>query len=147
MTQRWITSAMGIALALSVSLGRPAVAFWLRAPKPGSGTAATATAPGATTTKVTGIIKGAPAGSTITVVSGRRTTVVDTSHASIRRKGRFASATALTSGSFVRAEGTMTGGTLSAKSIDILRPAGGNKRTSVGINGRKPAPSGTPTKP
>jgi hypothetical protein len=145
MMQRWIAPAMGLVLALSVGLAGPAGAFRQSAAKPGPGAAASA--PAAGMMKVTGIIKGAPAGSTITVVSGKRSTTVDTSHAKVRARGRFASASMLTAGTFVRAEGTMNGTTLDAKSIEILRPAGGNKQVPASKNGKMPARQGAPAKP
>jgi hypothetical protein len=144
MTKRWIAPAVVLALALAVGLPRPAAAFRQHA-KTAAGAAATA--PATATTKVTGIIKGAPVGSQIAVVSGKRSTTVDTSHATIRAKGKFASASALTPGTFVRAEGTMNGSTLNAKTIEILRPAGGNKKTSASTSGKMPARPGTKAKP
>jgi hypothetical protein len=143
MTKRWIAPVAVLALALVVGVPRPAAAF-RQHDKTAAGAAATAPAAAKT---VTGIIKGAPTGKQITVVSGKRSTMVDTSHATIRNKGKFASASALTAGTYVRAEGTMNGATLNAKSIDILRPAGGNKKTSTSSSGKKPAPAGTTTKP
>jgi hypothetical protein len=117
-----------MALALSVGMARPAAALRLKGMKPAAKGAAQAV--GAQT--VTGMIKGAPAGKTITVVSGKRTTSVDTSHAQIRSKGKFASPAALTPGSFVRAAGSMNGTTLVATKVDIIRPAGGSKKAAGG---------------
>jgi hypothetical protein len=144
MTKQWIAPAMGLALVLSVSLVRPAAAFRQHGAKTA---ASAATAPAAAATTVSGIIKGAPAGKMITVVSGKRSTMVDTSHATIRNKGKFASASALTAGTYVRAEGTMAGTSLNAKSIDILRAAGGSKKNPASMNGKMPAQSGTKAKP
>jgi hypothetical protein len=125
MTKRWIAPVFGLALALSVGTTRPAAAFKLKGPKPA--------APGATqaagTTTVTGIIKGAPTGKTYTVVSGKRTAQVDTSHAQVRSKGKFAS---LAPGAFIRATGTMNGATLNATSVEVIRPAGGGKKAAAG---------------
>jgi hypothetical protein len=128
MVKRWIAPALGLALALSVGMARPAAALRLKGMKPAAKGAAQAV--GAQT--VTGMIKGAPAGKTITVVSGKRTTSVDTSHARIRSKGKFASPAALTPGSFVRAAGSMNGTTLVATTVDIIRPAGGAKKAAGG---------------
>ena len=128
MTKRWIAPVLGLALALSVGLARPAAALRLKGTKPAAKSAPHAV--GMTT--VTGIIKGAPAGKTYTVVSGKRSTSVDTSHARIRSKGKFASPSALAPGAFVRAEGTLSGTTLDAKTVDIIRPAGGGRKTTGG---------------
>jgi hypothetical protein len=130
MTKRWIAPAIGLALVVSLGLARPAATFAKPAGK--------AKAPSAGMTTVSGIIKGAMAGGKITVVAGKRSTTVDTSHATIRSKGKFASASALTGGSYVRAQGTMNGTTLDAKSIDIVRPAGGMKPAKAGTAGKMP---------
>jgi hypothetical protein len=121
MTKRWMAPVLGLALALSVGTARPAAAFRLKGPK----TAAPSAAPATGTTTVTGIIKGAPAGKVYTVVSGRRSVQVDTSHAQARSKGRYAS---LAPGAFIRATGSMNGTTLNATSVEVLRPAGGGKK-------------------
>lgn len=128
MTKRWIAPALGLALALSVGMAPPAAAFRLKGMKPAAKSAAHA----AVSTTVTGIIKGAPAGTTYTVVSGRSSKTVDTSSARIRMKGKFVSPAALTPGTFVRATGTLNGATLNATSVDILRPAGGAKKAAGG---------------
>src|SRR5947209_334117 len=83
MIKRWVTPALGLALALSVGMAQPAMALRLKGMKPAA--KSTAAAMGMKT--VTGMIKGAPAGKTYTVVSGRSTAIVDTSHARIRSKG------------------------------------------------------------
>jgi hypothetical protein len=127
MTRRWIAPLLAGALALTLA-ACPAVSV-AKVPAPKSAPAgAAASAPAAGTTTVTGIIKGAPAGKTYTVVSGKRTTSVDASGARIRSGGKFASASALAPGSFIRATGSMQGLTLAAKSIDIVRPAGGKRK-------------------
>ncbi len=125
MTKRWIAPLLGLSLALSVGMTSPAAAFRLKGPKPASATAA----PGAGVQTVTGMVKGAPVGKTYTVVSGRRTVTVDASHAQVRSKGRFASVAA---GAFIRAQGTMNGGTLNATSVEVIRPAGGSKKAAGG---------------
>src|SRR5712691_7112525 len=99
MIRRWTVSALGMALALSVGMARPAVAFKLRPSKSAAGATKTATTEVQST--VNGIIKGAPAGKVYTVVSGRRSISVDVSKATIRNKGKFASPSALTPGTFV----------------------------------------------
>ncbi len=116
---------LAMAIAISVS-ARPAAAY--RFVRPAAKGGAAAGAPAAASTTVTGIIKGAPAGKTYTVVSGKRTTAVDASKATIRSSGKFAAAAALAPGSFVRATGSLQGATLVAKTIDIVRPAGGKKK-------------------
>jgi hypothetical protein len=128
MVKRWITPALGLVFALSVATTQPVMALRLKGMKPAAKSTATATA----TATVTGMIKGAPSGKTYTVVSGKRTAAVDTSHARIRSKGKFASSAALTPGTFVRATGTMNGATLNATTVDILRPAGGGKKMGGG---------------
>jgi hypothetical protein len=125
MGRQWLASALGLALAVTMGFARPAAAYRLRPAKPAAGAAATAPAAGMTT--VTGMIKGAPVGKTITVVSGKKTVSVDTTGAKIRLKGRFTSSTALTPGSFVRATGALNGPVLNAKTVEIIRPAGGSK--------------------
>lgn len=137
MTKRWIAPALGLALALSMGMTRPAAALRLRAMKPAAKAAAHA---GSAT--VTGMIKGAPAGKTYTIVSGRSSKLVDVGHARIRSKGKFASPAALTPGSFIRATGAMSGTTLEASSVDILRPAGGAHKMAGG----KKMPSGKKAK-
>jgi hypothetical protein len=115
MTKRWIAPAIGLALVISLGLAWPAAALARPAGK--------AKMSSAGTTTVSGIIKGAMEGGKITVVAGKRSTTVDASHATIRNKGKFTSASALTGGSYVRAHGTMNGTTLDATSIEIVRPA------------------------
>lgn len=131
MTKRWIAPAIGLALVVSLGLARPAATFARSAGK--------AKAPSAGTTTVSGIVKGPMEGGKITVVAGKRSTTVDTSHATIRNKGKFTSASALTAGSYVRAHGTMNGTTLDATSIEIVRPAGGRKPAKAGTAGKMPA--------
>jgi hypothetical protein len=125
MNKRWTAPVLGLTLALSVGMARPVAAFRLRMPKMGG---ATKTATMEVQSTASGIIKGAPAGKTYTVVSGKRSTSVDASKATIRYKGKFASASALAPGTFVRAQGTLNGTTLQAKTVEIVRPAGGNKK-------------------
>lgn len=137
MTNRWMASALGLMLTFSMGLARPAAAFRLRASKPAPATSAPAPAGAVSTVK--GIIKGAPAGKTFTVAQGKRTVTVDASKATIRSKGgRFASAAALTPGSYVSVQGTMNGSTLEAKTVEIVRPAGGGKKAAAGSNGSTP---------
>src|SRR5947209_19350052 len=124
MVKRWITPVLGLVLALSVATTQPVMALRLKGMKPAAKSTAIATA----TTTVTGIIKGGPAGKTYTVVSGKRSAAVNTSHARIRMKGKFTSTDALTPGTFVRAAGSMNGATLDATTVEILRPAGGGKK-------------------
>ena len=133
MVKRWITPALGLLLALSVATTQPVMALRLKGMKPAAKGAAKATA----AATVTGIIKGAPSGKTYTVVSNKRSTAVDTSHARIRLKGKFASSAALTPGTFVRASGSMNGATLNATNVDIVRPAGGGKKMGGGKMGGK----------
>ena len=123
--KRWIAPALGLALAFSVGLARPAAAFRLKGAKPAANSAMHAV--GST---VTGIVKGAPAGKVYTVVSGKRVAKVDASHARVRMKGKFASASALAPGAFVRVQGSMNGDTLNAATVDVLRPAGGSRTIS-----------------
>jgi hypothetical protein len=77
---------------------------------------------------VTGIIKGAPAGKIYTVVSGKRSVSVDAGKAVVRNKGRFAATADLKPGTFIRATGSMNGPTLVAKTVDIVRSAGGKSK-------------------
>jgi hypothetical protein len=135
MNKRWTASALGLALALSVGMARPVAAFRLRSAKSAPGATKTATTEVQST--VTGIIKGAPAGKTYTVVSGRRSVMVDASKAQVRNKGKFASPNDLTPGTFVRALGTLNGTTLSAKTVEIIRPAGGSKKGAGKKGGKK----------
>jgi len=135
MNKRWTASLLGTALALSVGLARPAAAFRLRPSKSAPGATKTATTEIQST--VTGIIKGAPAGKVYTVVSGKRSMAVDASKATVRNKGKFASPNDLTPGTFIRAQGTLNGTTLAAKSVEIVRAAGGGKKGGGKKAGKK----------
>lgn len=126
MNRRWTASALGMALALAVGMARPVAAFRLRPSAPAPGATKSATTEVQST--VSGIIKGAPAGKTYTVVSGKRTMMVDASKAQIRNKGKFASPNDLKGGAYIRAQGTLNGTTLQAKTIEIVRLAGGSKK-------------------
>jgi hypothetical protein len=125
MNKRWTASALGMALALAVGMARP-VAAYKQPPPPGAHKSKTATTQVQST--VTGIIKGAPAGTVYTVVSGNRSMAVDAGKATIRNKGKFASRSDLKPGAFIKAQGTSNGTTVAAKTVDILKPAGGSKK-------------------
>src|SRR5690349_10768108 len=85
-------------------------------------------APAEVAKTVSGIIKGQPVGGKYTVVSGKKTTEVDASKAVVRSRGRFAGRADLAPGSFIRAVGSMNGSTFVAKTVDIVRPAGGKRK-------------------
>jgi hypothetical protein len=139
MTKRWIAPVLGLALALSLGNARPAGAF-LKKPKAGAPAAKTTKG----TTTVSGMVKGAPNGKVYTVMSGKKATQVDTSHAQARSKGKFAS---IQAGAYIRATGTMKGGTLDATSVEVVRPAGGGKKPAKGGKmGSKTMSGGPPSK-
>lgn len=128
MTRGWMNCLGGLALALSLVTMQPVDA------RPARGNVAPVPhtkdmrAPAEAMKTVTGIVKGAPAGKVYTVVSGKRSTSVDAGKAVVRNNGRFASAADLKPGTFVRATGSLNGTTLVAKTVDIVRAAGGKTK-------------------
>ena len=102
-------------LALWISLVIPSISTAQRA---GSRAAA------GEKTKVTGPVKGAPRGSTFVIATKKGTTTVDASKATIRHKGRFANVAMIRPGTFVQATGTLSGSTLMAAEVNIIRIPG-----------------------
>ena len=75
-------------------------------------------------TKVTGPVKGAPRGSTFVIATRKGTTTVDASKATVRHKGRFANVAMIKPGTFVQSTGTLSGSTLMASEVNIIRLPG-----------------------
>jgi len=136
MNRRWTASAVGLVLALSVGMARPLLAYKAAPISSAPGATKTATTPVQSTVK--GMIKGAPAGKIYTVVSGKRTMMVDASKAQVRSSnGKFASPNDLKGGAYVSAQGTLNGTTLQAKTIEIVKPAGVSKKSSSKASTKK----------
>src|ERR1043166_5845703 len=74
----------------------------------------TSTKPATPATKVTGIVKAAPAGKSFMIAQGKKTTTVDASGAKLRYNGKFFALDKLTAGSIVSAKGELSGTTLKA---------------------------------
>ena len=128
MTQRWFAPVLGLALAVSIGMARPAAAFRLRLGIPGAHATHSAAVPVSET--VTGIIQGQPSGKVYTVKSSKRTNKVDVSGVKARTKaGQYAS---LKPGTFIRAEGSRSGDTLKATSVTVLN-SGGKKGGSKSV--------------
>jgi hypothetical protein len=108
-------------------------------------------APVAGTMKVTGPVKGAPTGTTFIIATPRKGPVtVDASGAKFRHNGKFASMSMLKGGAFVQATGTMSGTTLKATEVNIIRVPGGKTNkvaTRMGAGGRMKGASSGGTKP
>jgi len=115
-------------LVLAVGLAQPACAYRRAQPTTTPTLPTRETLPAEIAKTVSGIIKGRPVGTKYTVVSGKRSTVVDANKAVIRNHGRFAGPADLTPGSFIRAVGSMNGTTFAAKTIDIVRAAGAKSK-------------------
>lgn len=102
------------------------------------------------TTRVSGMVKGSPTGTTFTV--GRRggPVTVDASGAKIRVNGKFGSISDITGGTQVTVTGTMTGTTLKATEVDAhprkARATKGAAKKGGAANAGKSAPAGTPAK-
>ena len=81
----------------------------------------------ASQTKITGPVKGAPRGSSFVIATRKGTTTIDASKATIRHKGRFANVAMIKPGTFVQATGTLSGSTLMAAEVNIIRIPGAPK--------------------
>jgi len=78
-----------------------------------------------TPVKVTGAVKGAPAGRMFVVATPRKGPVnVDAASARYRYKGKFTTSETLKSGASVQATGAMNGTWLKASEVEILRIPG-----------------------
>jgi hypothetical protein len=137
MTQRCIAPAWGLALMLTVGAARPAPTprrasvqrTAMSAPRPVEKTTVAGLMEKVT---FTGFVMGRSVGRIDTIVSAKRTTRVDISHARIQNEGGSAPPTALTPETFVRVEGTMNGATFAANNVEILRPANVGKKRRAG---------------
>lgn len=124
--RKWKLLAIVSLLAVSTSTS----AWSQRKTLPGAPPHAGAQAAG--TMKVTGPVKGAPTGTTFIIATPRKGPVtVDASSAKFRNHGKFASATSLRGGAFVQATGTMSGTTLKATEVNIIRLPGENGKKGM----------------
>jgi hypothetical protein len=129
MYRRGFGTGIGLALVLAAHLARPAAAAPAGQPSPhATPPAKDMLAPAEVAKTISGIIKGKPVAHKYTVVSGKKSTVVDANKAVIRSHGRFASPADLSPGSYVKAVGSMNGSTFVAKTIDITRAAGSSTK-------------------
>lgn len=123
-------------VVVGVSLALPALAAQKPpkpATKPGSAAPAPSSAPAAaTTTSVTGPVKGAPTGKTFVIGRKGGPVTVDASKAKIRVNGKFADFDVIKGGVMVTAKGTMKGTTLMATDVDAHPRGSGDKKPAPG---------------
>ncbi len=89
-------------------------------------------------TKVTGPVKGAPAGTTFVIATKKGTTTVEAGKATFMMKGKPFEMKDLKAGSMVSATGSMNGKTLVADKVDVFKVPGAAKPKG----GDKPKPAG-----